>query len=211
MNVAILSESPADEAGLRILVEGILGKEINVISPPLRARGWPCVLQMLPPVLRYLHYRTDTDALVCVADSNRSPIHQGPPDEDCPGQKQCRLCKLRSAATQTQSTLRPVAARQPVKVAIGLAVPAIEAWYLHGRKSGISEAAWNRGFETGNLAYDTNQLKREVYGTDRPSLPLETTCAEAEARRSVEDLERPESQFPLGFGTFAAAVRAWEE
>ena len=211
MNVAILSESPADEAALRILVEGILDREISIISLRLRSRGWPSVFQNLPAVLRHLHYRTEADALICVADSNRSPIHQGPPDEDCSGQNQCRLCKLRSAVRQTQSTLRPVAARQPVKAAVGLAIPAIEAWYLCGRKSGISEATWNGGLEAGKFPYDMNQLKRDVYGSDRPGLQLETTCAEAEARRLVEDLERLESQFPLGFGTFAAGIRAWEE
>ena len=77
MKVAILSESGADEAAVRILVGGALGREaLSVAMPPIRTRGWPSVLQVIPTIMRYLHYRTDAEALVIVADANHSPLHQ---------------------------------------------------------------------------------------------------------------------------------------
>ena len=69
MKVAILSESPADEAALRELVAGVLGDGVHFTAPGLRARGWPQVGQLLPAVIRHLHFNTDADALVVVAGS----------------------------------------------------------------------------------------------------------------------------------------------
>ena len=76
MKVAVLSESPADEAAIRILVEGLLGRTIEPPPmPPIRSRGHDAVVASLPTVLKHLHYRTDAEALVVVLDSDRSPVH----------------------------------------------------------------------------------------------------------------------------------------
>ena len=48
MNVALLSESPADEAALRELVAGVLRERPRFIAPGFRARGWPNVAQLTP-------------------------------------------------------------------------------------------------------------------------------------------------------------------
>ncbi|MFQ5796704.1 MAG: hypothetical protein ACE5JP_16875, partial [Candidatus Bipolaricaulia bacterium] len=81
MKVAVLSESPADEAAVRILVEGILGRQTQPIDPPrsLRIRGWTSILNKtneLSAVLRSLYFYTNAEALVLVVDSNHSPVHQ---------------------------------------------------------------------------------------------------------------------------------------
>jgi hypothetical protein len=77
MKVVVLSESSADEAAIRILVNGILGRETeDVSSLPLRSRGWPSVIKVLPTVIKFLHYQTDAEALVVIADSDDSPIHR---------------------------------------------------------------------------------------------------------------------------------------
>ena len=68
LKLALLSESPADEAALRVLVGAVLGP-FTVVPPSLRARGWPSVEQVLPPILRHLHFRTEADGLVVVVDS----------------------------------------------------------------------------------------------------------------------------------------------
>ena len=40
MKVAVLSESPADEAAIRILIDGILGRPTQSADmPPIRTRG----------------------------------------------------------------------------------------------------------------------------------------------------------------------------
>ena len=69
MKVALLSESPADEAALRVLVAAVLKREPVFVAPGFRARGWPNVSQLMPAVLRHLHFNTDTDLLVVVVDS----------------------------------------------------------------------------------------------------------------------------------------------
>ena len=48
MKFGILSESPADEAAVRILIEALLHQSVEIVQPPLRARGWPHVAQLLP-------------------------------------------------------------------------------------------------------------------------------------------------------------------
>jgi hypothetical protein len=71
MKVVVLSESSADEAAIRVLVNGILGRETeDVPSLPLRSRGWPSVIKVLPTVIKFLYYRTDAEALVVIADSD---------------------------------------------------------------------------------------------------------------------------------------------
>ena len=75
MKVALLSESPADEAVLRVLVDAILGEPAQIAPAGYRARGWPNVLQVLPAVIRHLHFNTDVDTLVVTCDSDDTPVH----------------------------------------------------------------------------------------------------------------------------------------
>jgi hypothetical protein len=96
-----------------------------------------------------------------------------------------------------------------LKVALGAAVPAIEAWYLLGRRRGVTEAAWAAGQRSRRLPYTRNQLKQWVYGTDRPSLALETQHAEAEARRLCTDLDQLAVAFPIGVGELLRELRSW--
>src|SRR5690606_3209125 len=64
MKLALLSESPADEAAIEILVEAVLQEPVERVRPSLRARGWPNVLQLLPAVVRHLHFNTNVELLV---------------------------------------------------------------------------------------------------------------------------------------------------
>ena len=210
MKLAVFSESSADEAAIRILADALLDCEtVPPDMPRLRARGWPSVLQLLPAVVKHLHYQTDADGLIVVADSNRSPVHPSPADQQCAAADKCRLCLLGKAIVQTQSQLAPATGRSQLKLAMGLAVPAIEAWYLCGVESGVSENAWRQGLESGHPPYTNNSLKQKVYGTDRPSIELETVKAKEAAQRLTGDLEKLERQFPVGFGALAAALRDW--
>ncbi|HEY4302588.1 MAG TPA: hypothetical protein VGM73_17080 [Candidatus Didemnitutus sp.] len=208
MKLAILSESPADEAALRVLAGYVLGVPIDRIATNLRARGWPSVEQILPFVLRHLHFNTGTELLVVVVDSDDTPIHT--PDHDAPGyfQPQCRICRLRAVYRRTTRNLPPVHGRRRVLRAIGLAVPAIEAWYLCGRDTSVTEEAWVTGLASGRLPYTRRELKWRVYGTDRPSLPFEIRRAVEEVSRHRGDVRRLENDFPSGFGSLARDLRA---
>jgi hypothetical protein len=208
MKLAILSESPADEAALRVLVEAVLGHPFHFMVPSLRARGWPSVAQVLPAVVRHLHFNTDATGVVVVVDADDSVVHTAEHDRPEYFHPQCRLCRLRAIFRQTVKRLPPAHGRSRLLRCVGVAVPAIEAWYLCGRDDGVTEAIWVEGQGAGRLPYTRAELKLRVYGTDRPSLQFETDCALREVARHRHDTRRLEHDFP-GFGALAADLRSW--
>lgn len=205
VKIGFLSESPADEAALHILVEALLKRPVEVMQPPLRARGWPHVLQVLPAVLHHLQFQTDADALIAVVDSDDTPLHDADHEDPNRFHPLCRLCQLELAVRRTIKRWKLPPGRAPLRVATGLAVPAVEAWYLCGVDPEVGEEGWR----SGRSNYDRRELKRRTYHTPRPSLPLETRRAMEEARRLAADLRLLENAFPLGFGNLAREVRPW--
>lgn len=212
MKVAIFSESPADEAALRILVDALLGTETETVAPPrLRSRGWPSVLNMVPAVLRHMYYQTDADAMVVVVDTDSPPFHE--PGHEVPGGRhdKCRLCQVRARVEDTRTTLKPVAGRSVLKTAIGVATLSMEAWYRCGLEAHVGEAAWaQESTQASGLRHRRLELKRKVYGTDRPSLELARRRAVEEARRLAQDLALLKKHFPNGFGPLARDVSGWK-
>jgi hypothetical protein len=210
MKLAILSESPADEAALRVLIEGVLGEPVQLVQASLRARGWPSVAQVLPAIIRHLHFNTDAEGLAVVVDADDSIVHTAP--HDAPGyfHPHCRLCQLRAVFRQTVKKLPPARGRERILRGVGVAVPAVEGWYLCGRDESVSEEAWINGQAAGNPPYTRRQLKWRVYGTDRPSLPHEIRCALEDARRHARDTRRLENDFP-GFRSLASDLRTWRK
>jgi hypothetical protein len=211
MKVALLSESPADEAALRVLVEAVLGETIVLVQPGLRARGWPNVAQVLPAILRHLHFNTDAAGLVVVVDADDSVVHTA--EHEAPGyfHPQCRLCQLRGIFRKTQKRFPPLHGRDRVLRAVGLAVPAIEAWYLCGHDVQVTELAWAEGQALGVAPYTRRELKWRVYGTDRPNLGYEIQRAVESVRRHRGDLRRLETDFPQGFGQLVHDLREWRQ
>ena len=211
MKIAILSESPADEAALRVLATYVLGESFTLVQSTLRARGWPSVEQVLPPIIRHLHFNTDADGLIVVCDSDDSPVHT--PDHDAPGYFHpfCRICRLRAAFRRTVKNLPPAHGRARVLRAVGVCVPAIEAWLLCGRDTAITEQAWLDGQASGQAPYTRRELKWKVYGTERPSLDHEMKRAVQEVSRHHGDVRRLENDFPNGFGALARDLRGWKK
>jgi hypothetical protein len=206
MKVALLSESPADEAVLRVLVGAVLGATPKFAHAGFRARGWPNVAQLLPAVIRHLHFNTDTDTLVVSCDSDDSPVHTAAHDAPNYFHPQCRMCQLRAIFRQTTKKLPPSHGRARVMRVVGVAVPALEAWLLCGRDESVGEVAWNAARESGRDPYSRRELKWRVYGTDRPSLPHEIRCALQEVERHRRDTRRLEYDFP-GFEALARDLR----
>jgi len=206
MKLAILSESPADEAAVRILVEAVLGESVTLVQANLRARGWPSVEQVLPSILRHLHFNTDASGLVVVVDSDDSPMEHEAFGYFHP---YCRICRLRAVFRRVLKNLPPAHGRTRVLRAVGVAVPAVEAWYLCGRDTSVTEAAWMEGQATGQLPYTRAQLKWRIYGTERPTLAHEMKRAVQEVSKHHGDLRRLEHDFPQGFGSLAHDLRSW--
>jgi hypothetical protein len=209
MKLAIFSESSADEAAIHIFVETILGLEIELIGKTkLRTRGWPSVLQTLAAVIYDLYYQTDAEALIVVVDADDSPIHKQEHEQPNMQDADCRVCKLQDRVATVQKHLSSTSTRNPLKIAIGLAVPAIEAWYLCGADAHCTEGMMIQ--KQGSKGYENRRaLKKKVYGTDRPSLELETQRAIEEAMRLANSIADLEQLFPDGFGTLVRHLRAW--
>ena len=209
MKLAVLSESPADEAAVHVLTNGLLGEDTELVNPKqfrTRPGGWPSVLNIVPSLIKHLHYQTDVDALAVVVDSNDSPFHAPSHDEPDGFDQQCRLCRLRRVTTHTANHLAPRPHAAPLRTAIGIAVPAVEAWYLFGKHPHPSEAAWT----TRTTPYTRHTLKESAYGTSRPTLVLETQVAVNEAQRLTGQLDLLDQHFPVGFGALAQDIRGWD-
>jgi hypothetical protein len=210
MKVAYFAESPADQAALLILTEAILDVKTDAVTHQgLRHRGWPAVRTVLPAVLRELHYHTDAEGLVLAVDSNGSPPHL--PAHEAPGvlEANCRLCQLRRIAADVFAKVRPRPFAPPLKIAIGLAVPTIEAWLLCGADPHASEAAWINGQKAGRLPYSKSDLKRQLYGTSHPSLATETVAMQAAAMRLASTLDTLDRLFPHGFRALSRTLQDW--
>ncbi|MEY4487776.1 MAG: hypothetical protein RIQ79_284 [Verrucomicrobiota bacterium] len=210
LRLALLGESMVDEAALSILVEAVLGAPFVRVQPNLRARGWPSVLQILPAIARHLHFNTDADGLVVLVDADDTEVHTEA--HEMPGyfHPRCRLCQLRAAFRRATKTLPPAHGRPRVLRAIGLAVPAAEAWYLCGLDETVGEAGWLAAREAGRAPYTRRELKARVYGTERPNLAQAVAHATSAARRHARDLRRLEFDFP-GFACLADDLRNWDK
>ena len=115
------------------------------------------------------------------------------------------LCR---PAVQTLSKLKEVPTRSRLKTAIGLAIPAIEAWYRYQLDPHAIEADLIRRPDAGTRAL-RNQLKQDVYGTNQPGSEMSIARAMEEATRLVQILDDFERLFPNGFGALARDIRSW--
>jgi hypothetical protein len=206
MKIGFYCESRADQAAMAVFAEGILGEPPEPISMDLEAHGVTSVFSGLDGVVRGVHYNSDADGLVVVVDCDDAEIHSATHDANPGGDPRCRLCKARNIIARAQGQLK---GRPPLKVAIGLAVPAIEAWYLVGKNHQVGEAAWLVGLANRRPPFTRPKLKELVYGTVRPSLELEVDRAVNEARRIIKDIGALEAAFPVGFGLMAQQIRSW--
>jgi hypothetical protein len=210
MRVAILCESDIDEDAVRILADALLGSPTEpALGFPMRARGVEFVIGVIPAVVKHLYYGTDAEAFAVVVDSNHKPLHDASHDPPAAPDPECRSCRVRGALASAIQGLSAVPGRPSLKTAVGVAVPAIDAWYRCGIDLQVTEANWQRGLKSRKDPYTKAQLKAAVYGAARPALGVLRARALAEARRLAADLERLEEDFPIGFGSFARDVRGW--
>jgi hypothetical protein len=207
MKIGFYCESPADQAAMAVFVEGILGEPPEPINMDLEARSQPAFFTALDGVFRGVHYNADAEGLVVVPDCDDTELHDPAHDKPDPDSGGCRLCKARKIIEKARRQLKPRQGQTPLRVAIGLAVPAVEAWYLTGKNHQVGEAAWR--MSANQPRFNRRQLKALVYGTERPSLELETECAVREARRIIGNIKAIEDAFPAGFGLMAREIRSW--
>lgn len=210
MKIAVVSESPADEAAIKILIDTILGHETELVAAPrLRPGGWTHVLKLLPSIFKHLHYNSDAEGIAVVVDSDNSPVHSQNQSKDEQCHSECRLCLIRHKLKTSLQEVSPVQNRSALRTAVGLAVPAIEAWYSCGLDPHVNEARWIGKLSGENINYSKRSLKVSIYGSDQPSLQDETAAAIEAARRLEHNLNHLSLLFPSGFGCFLSDVRDW--
>lgn len=215
MKIAIFSEYTTDETVIKILVEGILGEEIEQVPYPnrLQSRG-SGVPRDVPVVLRSVYYNTEADFLIIVRDSDDTPIHRKEHDESNNEEaKKCYFCELRRIVNSELENLTRTPGKENFRIAVGVAVPAIEAWLLCGINPHASEATWiNKQKEKDFSTYDDRKhLKVELYDSHIASSKIMTQRGVESAQRLAADIERLETLFPEGFGNMANEIRSWKQ
>lgn len=215
MKVAIAAESAIDEQALRQIVNAALGHATTQPSPPFRLRdgGVHALLNRdLTPLLRHYHYQTDADAVVVVIDSDNKLIHCDEHDLHPPVPGACRFCDAVRTTQKVLSQLRQPEHRiGPLKFAVGLAVPLIEAWYRCLDDHRIDEFAWQRFLDGQPKPFEPSAIKPAVYGNGFRSLTHDERIeiAVTHAARVVAEIEKVERRFPNGFGRLLRDLRNW--
>lgn len=211
MRVAIFSESPSDEAALRVLVGAVLQTTLEPIGLNLRSRGWPAVRYELRAVIRDLWLNQRADALVVSVDTDYSPVHD--PLHESASTSDCRQCVLQRQTDETVAELKAKHELLAPLAAVASASPAMEAWLLHGKPNAPTENSWNAFLLTNPSRFEVKtrvgELKRLVYNSPRPGEAAAIALAEAEARRVAADLPGLATRFPGGFGTMRGVVSKW--
>jgi hypothetical protein len=210
MKIGFYSESLADQAALAVFAEGILGAPPEPINMALAGHGVTSVFSALDGLFRGVYYNSDAEGLVVAVDCNASELHDPAHDDPGPASDDCRLCRARKIIGKARRQLKSRPDRPHLKVAVGLAVPAIEAWYFVGTRHEVGEQTWRTRLEEKRDPSTRKKLKELMYGTTRPSLELETELAVREARRIIQNIEIIEKAFPVGFGSMAAEIRSWK-
>lgn len=209
MKLAVFSEADMDELAVRILIEGLLGKSTSPVNFPIKARGWPSPKNELPAIIKHLYYRTDAEALVVVADADNSPLHERQHEESNQPNQDCRFCAMQMVAKLTLQRLPVLSNRAELKVAVGLAIPTIEAWLLCGNDPRGAEAAWHQSDAAKQGATYRKILKTVLYGSEISPQQKRNQIARDADTRLAQDINLLETHFPIGFRPLAEAIRNW--
>jgi|GEM_PF-4293239 len=209
MKVALVTESEADDELLRIILQACLGTETQLHDSRLRVRGWPGIRNLIPTFLKHLHYLTDVNACAILADADLSPLYPPPHDQSHPN---CRMCDIDVQICETQRHLRPRNFSSPLRIAVCLAIPAIEAWLLNIEMPEINEAWWQQSCQSkpdSAMHQRKLHLKRQLYGTDQPSNRAQITFIREHERAIIRELPRLTAAFSWGLKPFVDTVVQW--
>jgi hypothetical protein len=202
MKISVLAESGNDAGIMAELATEVLGGPVELIDPHFEMSGWNMIPSVLPAVIKHLHFRSEADGLIILADSNHSSLLPGAPKN--------RREELSILAAKTVEGLGVRHGRPRIRVAVAVAAPALEAWLLFHRYSEINESAWERGLVEKNDPYTKTLLKQRLYSVQRPSrdvMAMRRLEAAKEVKSRIHELR---SRFPNGFGSFFEDILSWK-
>ena len=209
MKIGILSESKVDEAAFKILVESILGHPVDHFKDYRKRGGWTQAKKLVRPIMQELHY-SGADGFVFVGDSDSTPPHIASHDQLDEAPLDCRLCEIRSLVQAAIETLPARSGRPQLKVAVGMATPAIEAWLLSGLETNCTEAWFREEQARGRLSGQTRRnLKTRKYGSLEASADIKLQRTLENAQRIADNLDGLEQRFQFGFGHLRTDLEQW--
>ena len=183
-------------------MDAVLGIRTTPLQDlPLQARGYHPVRDALQAIIKFVTYRTDTEGLVVVVDSNHSSL------ETTTGEN--RLREFGDLIAKTRAGLGARSGRPALLIAHGVASPALEGWLLCKRDGQITEAAWEKGLRDKREPYTKLALKRRLLEADYTSSELRWQKMTEAATEVAADIAHLETQFPNGFGSMARQLREW--
>lgn len=200
MRIAIHAEGPDDYVVLEEFVRHFL-PNAQFVAPPIMGTGRESVFRNLNRTLLALAGRGSADLLVVCVDSDLEPLHAA--GQTCSNER-CPFCRLDHRARQVASEHPHM--RFP-DVAIGVAVPAIEAWLLFGRRSECTEAGWAQQGKR-RTEETKRELKRILHGPGPVPSKTKHATLRLEARRVLgfDDLE---AHFPVGLAPLLQKLRMY--
>ena len=209
MKIGILSESEVDEAAYKILVESVLGHPVDLFKDYQKRGGWSQAKKLIRPIILDLHY-SGADGFVFVGDSDSTPPHIASHDQLDEVPEDCRLCEIRRLARSLIETLPARSGQPQLKVAVGIATPAIEAWLLSGFDANCTEAWFREEQARGRLSRQTRRnLKIRKYGSLEASAGIKLQHTLENAQRIAGDLDGLEGRFQFGFGQLRKDLAEW--
>ena len=153
--------------------------------------------------------------MIIVADSNGDSVeNMHSADHDPPGRTRDRVPVLFNPLCRREG-IRDLAARPQLptlRVAVGLAIPTIEAWLLSPRQPGMTEANWRtaRQERPPREPYSRKQLKKLAYGKEIPTIAAETRIMTELMTDAAKNLKHLETAFPGGFAPLKSALESWK-
>ena len=209
MRIGILSDSKVDEAAYKILVESVLGHSVDLYKDYRARGGWFTAKKMVQWIMRELHF-AGADGFLFIGDSDSTPPHTADHETHADGYPNCRLCQIEKIVENTLGTLPARAGKPPLKVAIGMATPVIEAWLLSGDDPHCTEARFRDDQSNGRLTRQTRlDLKRQKYGSLQASSDIRMQRTLNNAHRIARDIETLEQRFQFGFGHLRKSLAEW--
>ena len=211
MKITFFGESKSDDVILRHLIEGILEEKIEEkdVGKKLQFRSSSHLVKNLPVVIRSVHYNSDAEFLVIASDSDDTPVHIA--EHDINENEKCHICLLRKIVDKLLNEFQS-GGQEILKIAVGVSVPAIEAWLLFGKNPHVSENYWIRFQNSEKITYTRKKLKKELYGGEHIPENIRIETAKKAIQRIVENdlLSDLENAFPQGFGSLSNEVKTWK-
>lgn len=209
MRIGILSESKVDEAAYKILVESILGQPVELYKDYRNRGGWSQAKNLVRPVMQDLHYAC-ADGFVFIGDSDSTTPHIAGHENQEDGNPNCRLCQIKKLVNKILADLPARAGQAPLKVAVGMATPAIEAWLLSGIDPHCTEARFRDDHLNDRISRQTRlDLKEQKYGSLQASSDIRMKRTLENANRIAENLDGLEQKFQFGFGHLRKNLDEW--